>query len=715
MKFTNTENLLLQKSDKVDAPWIAILGSPNCGKTALFNRLTGLHHKVGNYPGITVEKKSGRIRGTDLFLHDLPGAYSLDARSIDERIVMETVNSWRDPKKRPRAVLLVLDATNLSRSLYLALQVLEQGLPTILVLNMIDEARSRGIVCDVEAWRDKLGACDVIQASAKTGEGVDRILLRLQDIEPVAAPPKALLNLTPRVSEALTPLTRFIANSGKSRLHPLAQAVKILSQVESLRRFEGDINPAQRRELATLIEDARRQLQSANMQPEQIEASARYAFIDELLREETPARGIEHKSWSEKIDVVLLHPVWGALLMLGILAFIFNAIFTWAQIPMDWIISLVAWSSEGLRAALPQGPLNSLLTDGVISGVGNVIVFLPQIALLIFFLGLLEDSGYMSRMAFLLDRGLRRFGLQGKAVLPMLSGFACAIPAVMAARTIDNRRDRLITIMLIPLMSCSARLPVYTLLIAAFGPRTTLLGFLQLQSLVLLAAYFLGFFTAILASSIIKKLSAKKQRSHFIMELPPYRLPLPRSLFFKVYDGARLFLVNAGSIILAISIVLWFLAYYPRVDENTAMSGRQQIEQSYAGQLGRAIEPVIKPLGFDWKIGVGLLTSFAAREVIVSSFATIYNLENDSEESISLIEALKNDRQPDGSPTYPPIVGVALLVVFVFAAQCMSTFAIIKRETNSWLWPMVMLVYMNILAYGAALLVFQGGSLLGWG
>ena len=451
-------------------------------------------------------------------------------------------------------------------------------------------------------------------------------------------------------------------------------------------------------------------LEAQDIDPTSLESQSRYVFIDDLLQQGSRQKTLEHKSFSERLDKFLLHPLWGGLSLLLILGLIFDAIFSWAQAPMSWIESGVAFMTDSVNSLLPAGPLNSLFSDGVIPGVGNVIVFLPQIMLLIFFLGVLEDSGYLSRMAFLLDRSLRRFGLQGKAVLPMLSGFACAIPAIMTARTIESRRDRLLTIMLIPLMSCSARLPVYTLLIAAFVPHKLIFGFVQLQGLVLLGAYCLGFIAALLLSAVINKLSNKRRRGNFIMELPPYRMPLLRSLFFKVYDAAKLFLVNAGSIILALSVVLWFLASYPKSET----AAHTPVEQTFAGQLGHAVEPIIKPLGFDWKIGIGLLTSFAAREVIVSSFAAIYNLQNE-EENVSLIEALKNDRKADGSPTYPPIVGVALLVFFVFAAQCMSTFAIIRRETNSWLWPMVMLIYMNVLAYSAAFLIYQGGRLVGMG
>jgi len=356
-----------------------------------------------------------------------------------------------------------------------------------------------------------------------------------------------------------------------------------------------------------------------------------------------------------------------------------------------------------------------LVVDGIIVGVGNVIVFLPQIVILIFFISLLEDSGYIARMAFILDRLMSKIGLHGKSVLPMLSGFACAIPAIMASRTIENWRDRLLTIMLIPLMSCSARLPVYVLLISAFIPAETYWGFLKLQGLVLMGMYFLGFFTAVIISLLVKKFVPERSVSNFILELPPYRMPLPKSIWWKVYDSGKLFIVNAGSIILAISVILWFLASYPKPDESLGLTAKERVEQSYAGQVGRFIEPVIKPLGFDWKMGVGLIASFAAREVLVSTFATIYNIEEESEENIvPLIEAMRRDRYPDGRPVFSVLAALSLLVYFVYAAQCMATFAIIKRETNSWRWPLIMIVYMTALAYIASLIVYQGGLLLGF-
>ncbi|MCB0314495.1 MAG: ferrous iron transporter B, partial [Calditrichaeota bacterium] len=425
---------------------------------------------------------------------------------------------------------------------------------------------------------------------------------------------------------------------------------------------------------------------------------------------------ISKVTFSERIDSVISHTVGGPLILMLILAFIFNTIFSWAEYPMGWIEAGIGWLSLQATTLLPQGIIQSLIVDGIIAGVGNVIVFLPQIVLLIFFISLLEDSGYITRMAFILDRIMKKWGLHGKAVLPMLSGFACAIPAIMASRTIENWRDRLITILLIPLMSCSARLPVYILLISAFIPQQTIFGFIQLQALVLMGMYFLGFFSAVAIAFLIKRFVPARTVSHFVMELPPYRMPMLRSIWWKVYDSGKLFLINAGSIILAISVILWFLASYPKPAETENLNAKEAIAQSYAGQIGHLMEPVIAPLGFDWKVGIGLVASFAAREVLVSTFATIYNIEaGDDAEVVPLIEAMRNDRRPDGTPVYNILSAISLMVFFVFSAQCMATFAIVKRETNSWRWPLVMMLYMTTLAYIASLIVYQGGKLLGWG
>lgn len=698
-------------------PWVAIIGNPNSGKTAVFNHLTGSTHKIGNYPGVTVEKKSGWLKNHRILIHDLPGTYSLNAKSMDEKVVEDTVQSWRIPGQRPRAVIVVVDATNLSRNLYLTLQILEWGIPTVVVLNMMDEARKKGIAIDAERLRERLQAYEVIPASAKTGEGIpsiiDAVLGAPHAAQPAAGEPK----LTAR-EEDIAPLTGLISILENYRqnlvLSPLVDSMRLVAEETYSRHIQPFLPTEDARELLEKIREARQVYRDKGVSCKIIESTARYAYIDSFLADTFSEEKIDKKSFSERIDSILSHTVWGPLILLIILGFIFNSIFIWAEYPMGWIESGVAWLGEQAHAILPAGVFKSLLIDGIIAGVGNVIIFLPQIVILIFFLSLLEDSGYIARMAFILDRLMSKIGLHGKAVLPMLSGFACAIPAIMASRTIENWRDRLVAIMLIPLMSCSARLPVYVLLISAFIPQQTYWGFIKLQGLVLMGMYFLGFFTAVIISLLIKKFVPEKSVSNFILELPPYRMPLPRSVWWKVFDSAKLFLVNAGSIILAISVILWFLASYPKPDESVPLTAKEKVAQSYAGQIGHFVEPVIAPLGFDWKIGVGLIASFAAREVLVSTFATIYNIEEEEENIVPLIKAMRRDRYPDGRPVFSILTVISLLVYFVYAAQCMATFAIIKRETNSWRWPIVMLIYMTALAYFASLMVYQGGLLLGF-
>jgi len=698
-------------------PWIAILGNPNCGKTALFNRLTGLHHKVGNYPGITVEKKSGRIRNSTLLLRDLPGTYSLNAKSIDEKIVSDMVQSWREPQNRPRAVIVVVDATNLVRNIYLALQILDWNVPTIIVLNMIDEARKKKISIDNEALKKITKAWAVIPASAKYGEGIKEITETIENIPDNLQLPSVeprLLEIE-RCSENISPLEQFLNKKVKLlNHHPRIEALRLLSETGYINYLSKYFTATELQELLKILEQVKSDLKAKNIPFQSLEQTSRFAYIDLYLADVFHKDSITRRSMSEKADAILTHPFFGPVSLFLVLGFIFNAIFSWAQIPMDLIQNGMDWLSSTTGTIMADGMLKDLLTEGIIGGAGAILVFFPQILILIFFLSILEDSGYMARMAFMMDKLMSKIGLNGRAVLPLLSGFACAIPAVMSARTIENRRDRIVTIMLIPLMSCSARLPVYTILIAAFVPSQYVLGFLPLQAIVLMSVYFLGMFTAIFVALIFKKLYPAGRSQSMLMELPPYRMPLARSLWWQIYDKGKSFLATAGSIILAISIVLWFLASHPKMPGDEQHSAKQRIEQSYAGQVGHFIEPVIKPLGFDWKIGVGLVTSFAAREVMVSTLSTLYNLEDESGQSPSLIQALRNDRYPDGRKVFTPLVALSLMVFFVFAAQCMATFAIIKKETNSWKWPTLMMVYMTFLAYMGSLIVFQGGKILGF-
>ncbi len=702
---------------KDDTPWIAVVGNPNCGKTALFNRLTGLHHKVGNYPGITVEKKSGWLKGHKILVRDLPGTYSLNAKSIDEKIVADMVQSWREPQHRPRAVIVVVDATNLTRNIYLALQLLDWNLPTIIVLNMYDEVIRKKIKIDLTLLKDRLKAWAVIPTSAKYGQGIDEIVQTVLEIPDQYHPPETAPRLVEidRYREFLQPLIAFLGKRIKRLYHhPLIDSLRLLSDKGYINYLAKYLTFEEIEELQTLLQQVRQALQRNNFPYKTLEQTARYAFIDLYLTDIITQDDVERRSMSERVDDFLTHRIFGPIIMVVILFVIFNAIFSWAQYPMDLIQSGVGWLSQEISMVMAPGLLRGLLTDGVIAGVGAILIFFPQIIILVFFLSIFEDSGYMARMAFMMDRLLSKLGLQGRSVLPLLSGFACAIPAVMAARTIDNRRNRIVTILLIPLMSCSARLPVYTLLVAAFVPNKIFFGFMSLQGMVFTGVYFLGMFTAILVAWILKKIYPPKSSQVMMMELPPYRVPLLSSVWWQIYDRGKSFLATAGSIILAVSIILWFLASFPRGDNFQQLSSRERIEQSYAGQIGHAIEPVIKPLGFDWKIGVGLITSFAAREVIISTLSTLYNIESESNTQRSLTQALREDHYPDGKPVYDFLVALSLMVFYVYAMQCMATFAIVRKETNSWRWPFIMMAYLTSLAYVASLVVYQGGRLLGF-
>jgi ferrous iron transport protein B len=692
-----------------------IMGNPNSGKTALFNRLTGRHHKISNFPGVTVERRTGYLKNRSIRIDDLPGAYSLKPQGFDEQIVAEIVHGWRQKGVRPDGIILVVDATNFSRTMFFALQVMEWDIPSILVINMIDEARDQGVRIDTEKLQLRLGADAVICTSAKSGEGIDRLIDHIEKFS-VASKIRnkqspVLLNLR----EELAPLQEITdVISGKipsPDLHPVIDAIRMVESDDHITHLGQYFDESAKEQFLKQVRKVRETLHLHGMAHSTLESDLRYLFIDQELaplvfREENAGGDI-----SEQIDRVLTHPVWGFALMIAILGLIFNAIFSWAEYPMTLIEEGLAKLTVFLDPKIGHEMIRSLVIDGIIAGVGNVIVFLPQILLLIFFLGILEDSGYMARISFMMDRIMNKFGLHGKSILPMLSGFACAIPATMAARTIENVQDRLKLILLIPLMSCSARLPVYTLLISAFIPATKIMGFVSLQGLVLLGLYLLGFITALVIALVLKFWRNKRSGFQFIMELPPYRRPLVRSLWWRVFDTGKVFLLNAGTIILAVSIILWFLASYPRSGE----SGKPvPVKESYIGMIGRQIEPVISPLGFDWKIGVGLVTSFAAREVIISTFATIYNIEAQDQETVMPVkQALLADRYPDGRPVFTPLVALSLMVFFVYAAQCMSTFAVVKRETNSWKWPLIMVLYMNTLAYLAALTVYQGGKFLG--
>ncbi|MBU0528395.1 ferrous iron transport protein B [bacterium] len=718
--------------------YVALIGNPNCGKTAVFNHLTGMSQKVSNYPGITVEKKIGKLKSDSdeqVNVLDLPGTYSITPESIDERVVAEQVMDWIHGINRPSAIISVVDATNLSRNLYLTTQLLDLGIPVILALNMMDRVNKKIVLPKFSVLKEKFGFSAVVPMSALEGWGIGELKNAIQTAGTSRNPRKSkmLFSSHVEVHELLNPLVEFlqqqfdytprIARVQALRLITRQSAVDLYRPPHSGHHFfKAEIVS----EIEKLREEAVKAINKAGLNHRTLEATIRYSWLDKLLQQskEKEIDVLKRKSRSEGLDNILTHRIFGPIIFIALMVFIFQSIFTWSAYPMRWINAGIELIGNYILDIMSAGILRDLLVEGVVGGVGAILIFLPQILILVFFMTMLEDSGYMSRVAFMLDKFMTKVGLHGRSVLPLMSGYACAIPGIMVSRTIDGWKERLITIMVLPLMSCSARLPVYALMIGAFIPARKVFGLVNLQGLTFILMYFLGTFTAFVIAKIFSKFIKVKGQSSFVMELPPYRIPLMRSIFHQVYMRGRLFLLKAGKIIMAVSIVLWFLASFPKANADIAdhanKSNTKQIEivnpihNSYAGKIGHAIEPIIKPLGFDWKIGVGLITSFAAREVIVSTLATLYNVEGDGKNMVSLSESMKNDINPKtGLPVFSTLVALSLIVFFVYAAQCMATFAIVRHETNSWKWPLIMITYMTSLAYIASFIVYQGGTLIG--
>ncbi|GAB4199238.1 MAG: ferrous iron transport protein B [Sandaracinaceae bacterium] len=719
---------------------VVVAGNPNAGKTTLFNALTGSRARTGNYPGITVERRTAQleVEGLAVTLVDVPGTCSLSARSAEEQVAIDEILPRRG--HAPDLVLFVADAGALERHLYLAVQILEAGLPLVLCLNMIDEARAVGTRVDVEGIGAALGV-PTVAVSARTGEGLDRLRAVLAtQLREGPSPPPAPIVPSGRLAERLGEIEGVVAKvwpppPGAPPRHTAALARWALL---SLGDDELDDVPS---ELRAAVVHADRDLADGQTPLDELLVGARYARVDELVRGFV-VRAPTARRTSERIDAVLTHPVGGLLVFVGVMAVLFQALFAWSEPLVGGIEALVALAQDQARALLPEGPLAELIADGVIAGAGNVIVFVPQIALLSLFIVVLEDSGYLARVAFVIDRVMNGVGLHGKAFVPLLSGFACAVPAVMATRTMENRRDRLVTMLALPLMSCSARLPVYALVVAvAFPPGTrTFLG-VEAGALALLAMYVLSVITTLGAAAVLKRTVLKGPRPPLLLELPPYRWPQASNVLRTVGERIGSFVANAGTIIAAITIVLWALLSFPRDEEaERAFAARAAVaaslaegpraealasiereqaearmEHSIAGRLGRALEPAIEPLGFDWKIGVGLIASFAAREVLVGTLGIVYGVGTDADEtSEGLRDRLRAARRRDGSPLFTPLTGLSLMVFFVLAAQCMSTLAAVKRESGSWKWALFMVAYMNTLAYVASLVVYQGGRALGW-
>lgn len=680
---------------------VAVAGNPNVGKTSLFNVLTGSRHQVGNYSGVTVERREGDLarrfaaHGGDtrpsMRLVDLPGIYSLSPISEDEAVALDTLLA----EPGPDAVLLVLDASNLARNLYLALQVLELGLPLVVALNMVDVARRAGLPVEPAALSAALGV-PVIPTVARTGEGAAEVVAavreaalrteRAERVEPVLVEPGA--------DDAA--LRRVLAELASQGMPP--------------GRARGSV-------VARAAETDDTRLREAALQL----VTARYRRVDEILdaighhariRDEAPAMGP-----SQRIDRVLTHRVWGLVAFVSVMAFIFVSIFSWAEPIMGLIEDAFGALSSLVADTLGPGLLTALITDGVIAGVGNVLVFVPQIALLFLFLGLLEDSGYLARAAFLLDRLMARLGLHGRAFIPLLSGYACAIPAILGTRTISSTRDRLVTILMIPFMSCSARLPIYTLVIGAlFVSRDPWISEGVDQGLVLLGMYLLSTVSALAMGFIYKRTILKSPTPPLVLELPPYRLPRVRDTLLVVVDRVKDFLRGAATVIMACTVVLWALLSFPAERTGAGQGGPVQVGESYGGRMAQTLEPALEPFGQDWRVGVGIIGSFAAREVLVSTLGLVYGMEADDEDPAELREALREQKNPEtGKPQHTPLSGLALMVFFVYACMCMSTLAVVRRETGGWKWPVFMFVSMTGIAYVMAVAVYQGGKVLGFG
>jgi ferrous iron transport protein B len=690
-------------------PIYAMVGNPTAGKTTLFNALTGLRQKVGNYPGVTVEKKIGTTwsqHGKPIQVIDLPGAYSLAARSPDEAVLRDVLFGRREDTPQPDRIICVVDAANLERSLYLVHQILDLGRPVIIALNMMDMAAAAGMKVDAAELEGELGVT-VIPCEAVHGKGLVGLRLAMSRVDlplarhswDVPAP------VAPAVAELQAALNE---HDGRPPLVARAEALLLLTDFDTV-RVAGS-RPLNARTLGILAHWRQRwEGEGADWSAALIRS--RHDAIGLLCRDVVVRTREQGPSRSDRIDAVLCHSVWGWAVFGVIMAALFFSIFSLTEGPMNFIDGHVAAFGGWVKGAMAPGDLRDLLTDGVIGGVGSVTVFLPQILILFFFVGLLESTGYMARAAFIMDRPMSKVGLNGRSFIPLLGSYACAIPGIMATRTIENARDRLVTILVAPLMSCSARLPVYLLMIATLLPGDTVPA--GKKAGLMLLMYALGTLGAFGFAWLFKRTLFKSAPPHMIMELPPYQPPRLGEILRHMGERAWLFLKNAGTIILAISIVLWFLTTYPK-HPDPAATATEQIAHSFAGQAGHVLEPVIKPLGFDWRIGIGLITSFAAREVFVSSMGVIFGVEGSDHDTTPLRDALRQAHWPGGAALFTPLVCLVLMIYYVFAMQCMSTVAVVKRETNSWRWPLFQIAYMTGTAWLVCFAVYQAGRALGY-
>ena len=696
---------------------IALVGNPNTGKSTLFNLLTGLNQKIGNFPGITVDKKVGYCKlasGKQAEITDLPGTYSLYPKSRDESIVFQVLAD-KTNAAYPDLVVLVADATNLRRNLLLYTQVADLGLPVVLALNMTDMAKKEGIDINVDLLARRLGV-QVVAISARSNTGLDVLKNAIAFSSAIPTQEKGA-DMRMLAPDAIDEVKKMVDTDNDYF------ALQLLHQHEHL-----DAYSAMQYERFEEIERTHG-FESSKLQA--AETIARYRYLSTLLSGVIVDTGAVKKfAFSDKLDKVLTNRYAGFIIFLLILFFIFNSIFSWSSYPMELIESGFAWLTQFGHEHLPSGILTNLLLDGIVAGLGGVVIFIPQIAILFAFISILEDTGYMSRVTFMMDKIMRKFGLSGKSVVPMIGSIACAVPSIMGARTIESWKDRIITIMVLPLISCSARLPVYTLLISLIIPQKMVFGFISLQGLTLMGMYVISIVAAVLVAAVMKFIIKAKERSYFIMELPVYRMPRWSNVVYTMFEKSKTFVFEAGKVIVAISIVLWVLATYgpPKqfaaIDRKYAVieaqkdsaairtlerdKSAERLEHSFAGIVGHVIEPVIKPLGFDWKIGIALVTSFAAREAFVGTMATIYSVDNGDEAVGTIRDKMRAAVNPDtGLPVFTFATGLSLMLFYAFAMQCMSTVAVVYRETKSWKWPMIQLAYMTALAYIASLIAFQ--------
>lgn len=686
---------------------VALAGNPNSGKTTLFNAFTKLRQKVGNYPGVTVEKKTGTLvlaRDRVVNVLDLPGTYSLAVRSLDEQIARDVLIGRHDDTPKPDIVICVVDASNLERNLYLVSQIQDLNVPIIIALNMMDELKRQGKEIDIEKLSKELSV-PVVPIVASQQKGIAQLKQVISD--GVEVKYKRKWKMAPDLEKEVEHIARLLKeHEGYGDHEAFSEAVALMSIGRKIEKEKDPTTRFFKEELVNQLNIIQDELKQQGLRARSAAVEARYDWIKSIIRNVMVDHNKQGSILTEKIDAFLTHKFFGWAAFLSIMGLMFYMIFTIATVPMDMIDAGFGWLGDYAQNTLPPGDLTDLIVNGIIAGVGGVVIFLPQILILFFFIGLLQDTGYMARAAFIMDRVMSKVGLHGKSFIPLLSSYACAIPGIMAARTIESKKDRLVTILVAPLMSCSARLPVYTIMIAVLMPVAS--GWEKAG--IMLAMYFLGTLGVGVMAWIFKSTLLKYQKPIFIMELPPYRFPSLKAILLHMWERSKIFLKRAGTIILAMSILLWALMTYPKHDDLTA---HEALKKSYAGQIGTVLEPAIEPLGYDWRIGIGLVGSFAAREVFVSTMSIVFGMDEEEEEGV-LRDAFKRAHWPDGRPLFTPLVCIGLMVFFVFALQCMSTIAVVWRETGGWQWTLFQLIYLTSLAYLAALFVYQGGKLLGF-